>query len=159
MIRAAEKKLLQKNADSYLGLLAYRSSPLHNGLAPSEILMSQKLRTTLPVLGNKLHSKVIDHEELQQKESAYCTKYASNYNQHHKAKELPTLTPGERPPETDLRDRKQLATVASQTANPRSYTVSVPGNKLRRNRSALVRTDLHDRYVKHFGRYIIATFY
>ncbi|ELU05086.1 hypothetical protein CAPTEDRAFT_212830 [Capitella teleta] len=75
------------------------------------------------------------------------------------AKELPTLTPGERPPETDLRDRKQLATVASQTANPRSYTVSVPGNKLRRNRSALVRTDLHDRYVKHFGRYIIATFY
>ena len=42
------KGLLKKNADPYLALLMYRSSPLQNGLSPSELLMGRKLKTTLP---------------------------------------------------------------------------------------------------------------
>ncbi|KAL0151936.1 hypothetical protein M9458_052743, partial [Cirrhinus mrigala] len=46
------KQLLKKAADSksdpYLALLNYRTSPLECGMAPAEMLMSRKLRTTLP---------------------------------------------------------------------------------------------------------------
>ncbi|KAK3726814.1 hypothetical protein QZH41_019605 [Actinostola sp. cb2023] len=40
----------KKNDDPYLGLLSYRTSPLHNGLAPCELLMSRQLRTQLPLV-------------------------------------------------------------------------------------------------------------
>ena len=35
------KEILKKIEDPYLGLLSYRSTPLQNGLAPCELLMSR----------------------------------------------------------------------------------------------------------------------
>ena len=35
------KSFLKKSDDSYLALLIYRSTPLHNGFSPSELLMSR----------------------------------------------------------------------------------------------------------------------
>ena len=61
------KNILKKNANPYLGLLAYRSAPLRNGLTPSEILMNRKLKTKLPVLPDILQPKEIDQEQLQKK--------------------------------------------------------------------------------------------
>lgn len=37
------KGLLNKEKDPYLALLAYRSTPLHTGYSPSEMLMSRRL--------------------------------------------------------------------------------------------------------------------
>ena len=42
------KLLLRKEKDPYLALLAYRSTPLSCGYSPAELLMSRKLRSTLP---------------------------------------------------------------------------------------------------------------
>ena len=40
------KALLEKNEDPYLGLLAYRLTPLENGYSPAELLMGRKLRSS-----------------------------------------------------------------------------------------------------------------
>ena len=42
------KALLGKSEDSYSALLAYRATPLENGYSPAELLMSRKLRITIP---------------------------------------------------------------------------------------------------------------
>lgn len=43
------KSFLRKNEDIFNALLTYRSTPLQNGLSPSELLMGRRLRTQLPV--------------------------------------------------------------------------------------------------------------
>nr|XP_006814246.1 PREDICTED: uncharacterized protein K02A2.6-like [Saccoglossus kowalevskii] len=40
------KDLLKKNEDPYLDLLSYRTTPLQNNLAPSQLLMGRLLRKT-----------------------------------------------------------------------------------------------------------------
>ena len=49
--RAVEtiKAIFHKTNDTYLGLLAYRSTPLENGYSPAELLMGRKIRSTVPV--------------------------------------------------------------------------------------------------------------
>lgn len=45
------KRILKKNdshGDFWLGLLAYRSSPLEDGRSPGELLQGRHLRTTVP---------------------------------------------------------------------------------------------------------------
>ena len=42
------KSLLKKEGDPYLALMSYRATPLQNGFSPSELLMSRRLRTTVP---------------------------------------------------------------------------------------------------------------
>ena len=44
------KNLLKKEQDPYLALLSYRSTPLHNGYSPAQLLMGRRLRTTVPTL-------------------------------------------------------------------------------------------------------------
>ena len=42
------KNILSKEDDPYLGLLAYRSTPLSFGISPAELLMGRRLNTTVP---------------------------------------------------------------------------------------------------------------
>ena len=58
------KDITSKSEDYYLGLLACRSTPLHNGLSPAELMTSRNLGTTVPVLLSMLEEQVdAEHKE------------------------------------------------------------------------------------------------
>ena len=48
------KEILKKNEDPHLALLPQRTTPLRNGLSPSQLLMGRRLRTRLPVIPSTL---------------------------------------------------------------------------------------------------------
>lgn len=54
------KKVLEERKDIYLALLYYRNMPVYENISPSQILMSRKLRTTIPDCDSKLRPKLID---------------------------------------------------------------------------------------------------
>ena len=67
------KSMLRKNDDIFNALLTYRSTPLLNGLSPSELLMGRRLRTQLPVLPVNLYPNVQtkDRQTVEKKEALY----------------------------------------------------------------------------------------
>lgn len=52
------KKVCEEKKEINLALLYFRSTPIYENISPAEILMSRKLRTTLPVTTNKLRPNV-----------------------------------------------------------------------------------------------------
>lgn len=132
------KNILAKNTNPYLGLLAYRSAPIHNGKTPSQLLMSRQLRSTLPMASVNLKPELHNQEELYQKEQAYKKMYTENHDKRHQVMRLPVLNPGDR---VYVRDQG-YGEVIDKTNSPRSYRVSMDqsGNTIRRNRSALIHT-------------------
>ena len=51
------KRLLKKEKDKEMALLAYRSTPLSCGYSPAELLMGRKIRTTVPIFHTLLTPK------------------------------------------------------------------------------------------------------
>ena len=96
-IRTA-KSMLGKNEDIFSDLLTYRSTPLQNGYSPSELLMGRRLQTQLPTHPANLYPNVPikDRQLVEEKESSYRLNQQRNFDKRHKAKELPTLEPGDR---------------------------------------------------------------
>ena len=115
------KAMLDKCSDPYLGLLAYRTTPLENGYSPAELLMGRKLQSTLPVIKSLLMPKAPPFEPLMQKEENFKRrrKMKQYFDQHHKAKSSRPLQKGE---EVCLPDTSASGTVQAEVA-PRSYLV------------------------------------
>ena len=111
------KGLLKKNEDPYLALLTYRSTPLQNGLSPSELLMGRRLQTQLPVLPSTLVPRNLlrEREEVAKKEEIYRSNQKNNFDRRHQVHELPDLTTGE---SVWIRHQDRLRTV--QGAHPAS---------------------------------------
>ena len=65
------KDLITKSEDPYLALLSYRSTPLHNGYTPAELLMGRKRRSTLPLAPEKLTPKWPETEQLRKTKWEY----------------------------------------------------------------------------------------
>ena len=129
------KHLLTKSDEPQAALLAYRSTPLENGYSPAEILMGRKLRTTLPVVPDKLIPKLPDLAKLRVTEAETKRKQDAQYNQRHRASNLSELEPGET---VYIPDYKENAVVINKTPQPRSYLVETDGGSvLRRNRKHL----------------------
>ena len=74
-----------QNGDMYMAMLAYRSTPLENGLSPAELLMGRKLRTTVPVIPQQLNPKLPNKSQLCLKENQQREKQRENFNKCHSA--------------------------------------------------------------------------
>ena len=133
------KSILRKNEEIFTALLTYRSTPLQNGLSPSELLMGRRLRTQLPTHPDNLYPnvQVKERQTVEMKERSYRSNQQLNFNKRHRARELPTLHPGDH---VWARDQDRHGFILGKTEQPRSYLVSTNKGTLRRNRSALVNT-------------------
>ena len=128
-------KSIESGTDPYLGLLAYRSTPLDNHNSPAELLMGRTLKTDLPVVENQLNVK--DSKAV----VTWKTKKKEIQKAYHdrEAQPLPPLKQGEM---VRIYDQKKLmwgekATVKEKIA-PRSYIVETKGKvRYRRNRKKL----------------------
>ncbi len=129
------KSLITKSEDPYLALLSYRSTPLQNGYTPAELLMGRKLRSTLPLVSEKLTPKLPDTEQLRKDEVIYKRRQTQDYNRRHRTSTLPDLSPGER---VWLPDSSSPAVVVEKSRHPRSYVVETNQSLLRRNRRHLI---------------------
>ena len=95
------KEMLTKNeirgGDMYMAMLAYRSTPLENGLSPAELLMNRKLRTTVPMISQELKPKLPNQRQLLKKERENRKKQLQKryYDKRHRARKLQNLKPGE----------------------------------------------------------------
>ena len=89
------KRLLQKNEDPYLALLAYRTTPLRCGFSPSQLLMGRNLRTTVPTTRAHRTPIVVDAEELRKKERDLRERQKQDFDRHHGARKLPALKEGD----------------------------------------------------------------
>ncbi|KAL0153721.1 hypothetical protein M9458_050974 [Cirrhinus mrigala] len=132
------KQLLKKAADSksdpYLALLNYRTSPLECGMAPVEMLMSRKLRTTLPSCA-KRRGNVKMKQKLKQ------LKDRQKFYYDRATKHLQPLARNDVVLIKDDENWSKKATVMQEVA-PRSYTVKTnDGQIFRRNRRDLLRTE------------------
>ena len=90
------KEIFKKSKDPYLALLTYCTTPLQNGLSPSELIMGRKLRTPLPMMPAKLDQKVLKEalEEVEEREANYREKQAKTFDEKHRSTLLPQLRIG-----------------------------------------------------------------
>ena len=128
------KNLLKKSEDPYLALMAYRSTPLEVGYSPSELLMSRRLRTTVPISADQRVPKAPDLTAVRMRDERAKSRQKRNFDAHRGARDLPTLSPGEW---VWLPDRQESGRVVDETA-PRSYVVDTPEGIFRRNRQHLI---------------------
>ncbi|XP_024880926.1 uncharacterized protein K02A2.6-like [Temnothorax curvispinosus] len=131
------KRILEKETEPTLGLLAYRTSPLETGSSPSELLMGRKLRTPVPCSAMTLTPKWPDLKAYRQQLWAGKLRSKQQYDKRHRVRELPELMPGEL---VWIKDQRAYGTVVRRRTEPRSYDVRYPGGLLRRNRSFLEST-------------------
>ena len=134
------KNLLKKSGDPYLALMAYRSTPLEVGYSPSELLMSRKLRTTLPMTAEQRMPKTPDFSVVTTRDKKVKERQKKNFDAHRGARELPILSPGEC---VWVPDRQASGRVVEETS-PRSYVVQTPDGEFRRNRRHLISTPEQD---------------
>ncbi|KAL5503306.1 hypothetical protein EMCRGX_G010234 [Ephydatia muelleri] len=127
------KNILDKAKDPYLGLLAYRSTPLRNGYSPSELLMNRRLRTTVPTLGYNLHPSVPNYAQLRAMEQKDKQKQKTDFDRRHASRSLQQLMPGD---QVWIDDQNLRGSVVKEYS-PRSYLVDTERGILRRNRRQL----------------------
>ena len=128
------KSLLRKSTDPYLALMAYCSTSLENGYAPSELLFGRKIRTTVPVLPSNLLPSWPQMAQLNQKNNIK-EKQKHYFNQHHRFQQLPEVSQGQT---VWTPDRKENGEVVDKRMTPRSYVVKTPTTAVHRNRRHLI---------------------
>ncbi|XP_037528497.1 uncharacterized protein K02A2.6-like [Rhipicephalus sanguineus] len=123
------KNLFSKATDPYLALLDYRDTPGKSGYSPAQLLMGRQLRTRLPKTEELLQPVWPVPEHVAERDKANKKRYEKDFNDHHRARPLPPLEPGNR---VWVRPDDLQATVLSQAQRPRSYVVETDEARLPR---------------------------
>ena len=135
------KKILSQD-DSNLALMTYRATPVPaTGYSPAQLLMGRQMRTTLPVLKEKLKPQWPPMRKLKVNDQKAKSRYTTNYNRRYSVRPLSTLAPGQSVYMKLDQDKHwdTMATVVhGHQDNPRSYIIKTSEGKLfRRNRRHL----------------------
>ena len=135
------KFLLEKNDDPHMALLLYRSTPLHNGNSPAELLMGRKLRTTVPIIPEQLKPKLPDLTAIQDTEqrarnTINRNKIKQDHDTLHRARSVSLLSPGSK---VWVPDQRQYGTIVG-SPSPRSVLLGIetPFRQIRRNRRSVI---------------------
>lgn len=131
------KKAKADGQDPYLAILEYRNTPLACGQSPSQLLMSRRLKASLPVTSYQLNPKVTDRSVLEKKISH---KQKQKHYYDKSARSLQTLQLGEavRIKRNDL----WKPAIVTKVLNNRSYIVETEdGGSYRRNRRHLLKSN------------------
>lgn len=78
------KSLLKKGEDPHKALMAYRATPLAQGVSPAQLLMGCNIRTPLPVSPAQLTPEWPDLKALERRDREMKLKQAIWYNRIHK---------------------------------------------------------------------------
>ena len=114
-------------------MLAYRSTSLENGYSPAELLMGQKICTTLLMSKKQLQSNLPNVTKFR-KENKMRDRTKRNFDKRHSVKNLKPLSPGDT---VWIPERETEGTVENEF-NSRSYNVQTEDGTLRRNHRDLV---------------------
>ena len=87
------KNILDKSADPFLGLLAYRTFPLSTGFSSAELMMNRTLWSTIP--SANVEFNVTDQQQHYIRNQMYKQQMKQNHDARHRVKELSTLAPGD----------------------------------------------------------------
>lgn len=134
------KMLLEKakadRGDPYLSLLEYRNCPVDGFKSPAQLLMSRRLRSTLPNTNQQLLPKVISCKDVRAKRLHKQQRQKSYYDRS--ARPLPQLTEGQAV-RVQERGYWKPATIIKPANTERSYHVCTSdGQEYRRNRRHLM---------------------
>lgn len=131
------KEMLAKCEDPYLAMLSYRTTPIQGGAySPAELLMSRKLRTTIPSTRKQRIPKVPDTEEVRARDKMTKNRQKRNFDKHHGARELPPVDEGDR---VWIPTRNEEAIVIQTDVAPRSHVIRTDqGSEIRRNRRDMI---------------------
>ena len=128
------KRMLMKESDPYLGLLAYRASPQLGLYSPAELLMGRKLRTTVVTHSDDLKPKLPDHGRFRDANDNYKQKMKENHDKGTAAKPLRPVVEGE-----EVMDRVTKQTgrvmIASDEMSRQMVVQTDKGGELVRNRA------------------------
>ncbi|XP_062849175.1 uncharacterized protein K02A2.6-like [Trichomycterus rosablanca] len=131
-------KWILKQADPHLALLSYRSTPTEpTRESPAKLLMGREIRTTLPVLKERLQPMWPNLETVRANDAKAKLSYEKYYNRMYSTQPLPPLTIGDKV-RLKIDGEKAwttTATVQRRETAPRSFTLETErGDTPRRNR-------------------------
>jgi len=134
------KKCALDGSDPYLALLHLRNTCKGPINSPAEILMSRKLRSTIPIAETSLIPKMVDYNKLKKLLTEKTNKSQLYYNRG--TKPLPKLLIGDQVlfkkcPDSNWSPGK----VKEITREPRSYVITSPLGEFRRNRQHIIKYD------------------
>lgn len=85
-------KRILKQPDPYLALMCYRATPsAATGESPALLMTGRHIRTTLPMLEDKLHATPVNRQQIQQKDAQAKSAYRFFYDRQHSALPLSEL--------------------------------------------------------------------
>lgn len=116
------KQLMSKNKDPQKAVLAYRATPLAQGLSPAQLLMVRQIITTLPTTTGKFAPKWPDLRIFRKKRCSLGKKKQQKcrFDIRHRAKIVPVLNSGQK---VWIRTAQTTGIVQGPSQTPRSYVV------------------------------------